>query len=163
MKNNEIKAVEVRLVTDSGNQVMKTTEAIEIANNEGLDLIVVSDGDIPVCKIGDYSKYLYDLKKKEKESKKKNKAAQIETKEIHISDSIEVHDLKTKAKMIDKFLSNKDKVRLVIRYRGRAIAHINEGGKNLENLTSYVTVPFNIDSPSKINGNQVAMVIAPKN
>lgn len=161
MKNmQEISAKEVRLVTEEGNQIIETSKAIEIAEEEGLDLIVVSNGDIPVCKLGDYNKYLYELKKKEKEAKKKNK---VETKEIYISDSIEVHDLKTKAKMIDKFLTNKDKVRLAIRYKGRAIVHINEGGKKLETLTTYISVPFKIDSPSKIMGNQVAMVIAPKN
>lgn len=162
MKNEEIKTLEVRLVTDNGNQIMKTNEAIAMAEEQGLDLIVVSNGDIPVCKIYDYSKYLYDQKKKEKETKKKNKAAQIAVKEIYISDSIEVNDLKTKARMIDKFLTNKNKVRIAIRYRGRAITRINEGGKKLEVLTSYVSVPFNIDSPSKIMGNQVAMIIAPK-
>ena len=96
MKNEEIKTLEVRLVTDNGNQIMKTNEAIAMAEEQGLDLIVVSNGDIPVCKIYDYSKYLYDQKKKEKETKKKNKAAQIAVKEIYISDSIEVYDLITK-------------------------------------------------------------------
>ena len=64
--------------------------------------------------------------------------------------------------MIDKFLSNKNKVRLVIRYRGRAITHINEGGKKLENLTKLISVPYQVDTPSKILGNQVSMIVAPK-
>ena len=163
MINNEIKAKEVRLITENGNDVIKTAEAIIMAEDEGLDLICINPNvDVPICKIGDYSKYLYEQKKKEKETKKKSKLTQVETKEIRISDSIEINDLKTNAKMIDKFLTSKNKVRLTIHYRGRAITYINEGAKKLENLTNFVSVPFIVDTPSKIMGNQVSMTIAPK-
>ena len=163
MVNEEIKAKEVRLIMEGKNDVLKLEEALKMAQEEGLDLICINTkSDIPVCKIEDYNKYLYEQKKKEKEMKKKSKMTMVETKEIRISDSIEINDLRTKAKMIDKFLSNKNKVRLVIRYRGRAIAHINEGGKKLENLTNLISVPYQVDTPSKILGNQVLMIVAPK-
>lgn len=163
MVNEEIKVKEVRVVTDGGNEVLKLKDALNKAKEEGLDLICINPNlDIPICKIGDYNKYLYEQKKKDKEKKKKAKMAKVETKEIRISDSIEINDLRTKAKMIDKFLSNKNKVRLVIRYRGRAITHINEGGKKLENLTNLISVPYQVDTPSKILGNQVSMIVAPK-
>ena len=161
--NEEIKTKEVRLVTDTSSDVISTKEALGKAEEAGLDLICVSmNGNIPVVKILDYSKYLYELKKKEKEAKKKSKATQVETKEIRIGDSIEINDLKTKAKMIDKFLTSKNKVKLTIRYKGRAIAHINEGAKKLENLTDLVTVEFAIENPAKIFGNTVSMTIMPK-
>lgn len=163
MVNEEIKAKEVRLIMEGKNDVLKLEEALKMAKEEDLDLICINTkSDIPVCKIGDYNKYLYEQKKKEKEMKKKSKMTMVETKEIRISDSIEINDLRTKAKMIDKFLSSKNKVRLVIRYRGRAITHINEGGKKLENLTKLISVPYQVDTPSKILGNQVSMIVAPK-
>ena len=163
MINNEIKSKKVRLIIGDKNEVIETCEAIKKATDEGLDLICINPNvEIPICKIGNYSKYLYEQKKKEKEAKKKSKLTKIETKEIRISDSIEINDLRTKAKMIDKFLTSKNKVKLTIRYRGRAVAYINEGIKKIENLTDLISVPFIVDTSAKIIGNQVSMIIAPK-
>ena len=161
MVNNEIKSKEIRLITENGNEILKTKEAIKRAENMGLDLICVSpNAEIPVCKIGDYSKYLYEQKKKEKENKKKQKP--VETKEIKIGDCTEINDLRTKARQIDKFLTSKNKVKLSIRYKGRSVAHINEGPAKLNTLTELITIDFIVDSPAKIVGNNVYMVIAPK-
>jgi translation initiation factor IF-3 len=160
LKNEEIKSKKVRLVMENGSTVIDTNQAIKKAYDEGLDLLCINMGDIPVVKIGDYSKYMYELSKKEKEAKKNQK--QVDVKEIRIGDSIEVNDLKTKAKLIDKFLEHKDKVKLTIRYKGRAIAHINEGAKKLDRLASFVTVPYYVEAPAKILGNQVSMTIVAK-
>ena len=163
MINQEIKAKKVLLITEDGNEEMETNKAIVLAEEEGLDLICVNtNGPIPVCKIGDYSKVLYDQKKREKEAKKKQKANQVETKEIRIGDSIEVNDLRIKARQIDKFLSDKNKVKLTIRYRGRAIAHINEGAGKLSKLTDLVSVDYEVEVPAKILGNTVSMTIIPR-
>lgn len=161
MVNNEIKSKEIRLITENGNEILKTKDAIKMAENMELDLICINpNAEVPVCKIGDYSKYLYEQKKREKENKKKQKP--IETKEIKIGDSTEINDLKTKAKQIDKFLTSKNKVKLSIRYKGRAVAHINEGPAKLNVLIELITADFIVDSPAKIVGNTVYMIIAPK-
>lgn len=162
MVNSEIKSKEVRLVTDEGANVLNTKDALKQAEEMGMDLICInSNGDIPVVRIGDYSKFLYDQKKKKKLQDKKNKLNQVETKEIRISDVIAINDLKTKAKLIDKFLTSKNKVKLTIRYRGRAIAHINEGESKLMQLVNLLSVQYKIETPAKIAGNTVSMVIEP--
>ena len=97
MVNSEIKSKEVRLVTDEGASVLNTKDALKQAEEMGMDLICINpNGDIPVVRIGDYSKFLYDQKKKKKLQDKKNKLNQVETKEIRISDVIAINDLKTK-------------------------------------------------------------------
>lgn len=161
MINNEIRSKEIRLITENGNEILKTKEAIKMAEKEGLDLICISpNAEIPVCKIGNYSKYLYEQKKKEKENKKKQK--QVEIKEIKIGDSTELNDLKTKAKQIDKFLTIGNKVKLSIRYKGRAIRMIAEGPEKLQNLMDLLTVEYIIDAPMKTAGNMVFVTIAKK-
>ncbi len=161
MVNNEIKSKEIRLITENSNEILTTKDAIKMAENMELDLICINpNAEVPVCKIGDYSKYLYEQKKREKENKKKQKP--IETKEIKIGDCTEINDLKTKAKQIDKFLTSKNKVKLSIRYKGRSVVHINEGPAKLNVLIELITADFIVDSPAKIVGNTVYMIIAPK-
>lgn len=159
--NEQIKAKTVRLIGEDGNKVIDTKDALKMAEDEDLDLICISmNGDIPVVKIGDYKKFCYDKKKAEKEAKKKVVVSEL--KEIRIGDSISTNDLKTKAKHIDRFLSNKDKVKLSIRYRGRAVSRINEGAGKLKVLMDMVTVPFAVESDCKIVANCVTTTIVPK-
>lgn len=164
MINNEIKAKEVRLVGDEekGVRVISTVEAQKLADEQGLDLICISNhGDIPVVKIGDYNKFIYEKQKKEKENKKKAKLNSQELKEIQISDSIAENDLKTKAKNIDRILKEGDKVKLSIRYKGRMARYVSEGIEKVENLEQLVTYKHKIDKPAKIEGNTVSMVVSP--
>lgn len=164
MINNEIKAKEVRLVGDEGTgaRVISTVEALRLADEQGLDLICVSDhGEIPVVKIGDYNKFIYEKQKKEKENKKKAKMNSQELKEIQISDSIAENDLKTKAKNIDRILKEGDKVKLVIKYKGRMARYVSEGVERIEALEQMVTFKHRIDKPAKIEGNTVSMVVSP--
>lgn len=162
MINTEIKARQVRLIKEDGqNEVLDTIDALKMAQEAELDLICINtNGEIPVVKIGDYKKFCYDKKKAEKEAKRKTFVP--DTKEIRIGDSIDTNDLKTKARQIDKFLTNRDKVKLTIRYRGRAISRIKEGPAKLGKLTDLVTEEYVIDVPAKIMGNSVTMTIAPK-
>lgn len=156
-----IKSEKVRLITEQGNKVISTQEAIKEAQDKELDLIILNDSvEIPICKIGDYSKYLYEQKKKEKENKKKNKP--IEVKEIKISDSTQTNDLKTKAKLIDKFLINGNKVKLSIRYKGRSIKQIKEGPQKIQNLMDFINKDYIIDTPMKTNNNIVTITICQK-
>ena len=151
----EIKSSVVNVIMEDGkiNQ-MVTKEAQKLAEEQGLDLILLNNsGDVPVVKIGDY--------KKAKESKKRQKASSQTLKEIQISDSIAEHDLEIKAKSVDRLLSEGHKVQLSIRYKGRAIAFIKGGIEKLEHLESRVTVNHKIDKAAKISGNQVTMMISP--
>lgn len=157
----DIKSEKVRIVTEQGSKVVKTKDAMKEAQDKELDLIVLNDSvEIPICKIGDYSKYLYDQKKKEKENKKKNKP--IEVKEIKISDSTQTNDLKTKAKLIDKFLMNGNKVKISIRYKGRSIKQIKEGPQKIQNLMDFINNDYIIDTPMKTNNNIVTITIFQK-
>ena len=164
MVNNEFKSERVRLINSDGKglQEMTLREAMEIASKDDLDVICVNSKDeIPVVKIGDYGKFLYEKQKKEKDNKKKAKLNQQDTKEVHISDVIAEHDLAIKAKTVDRLLRGGDKVRLVIRYKGRSLRFINEGPTKLQVLESKVTEGHKIESVPKIEGNRVTMVISP--
>lgn len=159
--NEQIKAKKVRLIEEEGNKVISTRDALKKARDNEMDLICIStSGDIPVVKIGDFKKFCYEKKKAEKEAKKKMVIAEL--KEIRIGDSISENDLKTKAKHIDRFLSDKDKVKLSIRYRGRAISRINEGASKLKVLMDMISVPYIVESDCKIVANCVTTTIAPK-
>lgn len=162
--NNEIDAANVKLVKEDGTgvEIIPTSEALSMAEERGEDLICISNsGDIPVVKIEDYNKYMYNIKRKAKDKQKKQKSC--DTKEIVISDVIAEHDLDVKAKHIDKMLNDGDKVLLTIRYKGRAVKFIDEGPDKLYHLAEKVTAPYKIEKKPKINGNTVSMMISAKN
>ena len=120
--NNRIRAKEVRLIDESGNQigVVSLEKALNLSKEKNLDLIqVTAKVDPPVCKIGDYGKYLYQLKKKESSSKQKKS----ETKGIRLSFKISEHDMQTRMKQAEKFLKKGDKIKIELRLRGREKAH----------------------------------------
>ena len=115
MVNNEIKAKEVRLVNNDtkGITQMSTEEALKLADEQGLDLICISEKDeVPVVKIGNYKKFLYEKQKKDKENKKKARLSSQETKEIQISDVIAEHDLEIKANSADRIIKEGNKINL---------------------------------------------------
>ena len=139
---------------------MSTDEALSIARSDEMDLVQVSSkGSLAICKIMDYNKFLYEQKKKEKST---NKAKQ-ETKEIRLSDTIAENDIKTKAKNVSRMLHDGDKVRVVIIYKGRQISFIRRGIEKLNNFDTYIEAAHSIDRESRIEGNRVFMVLAPKN
>lgn len=106
----------------------------------------------------DYEKWVYEQKKKEKANKKPKQ----QTKEVKFGDATQENDLRTKAKTIDRILSDGDRVRVEIMYRGRQIAYISRGMEKMETLKSYITESYVVDKPAKIEGNKVFMVLAPK-
>jgi translation initiation factor IF-3 len=124
--NTDIKFNTVRLVGMGEPQVLTFFEAFNIARNEGKDLILISEnGDTPIVRIEEYTKFLFNLEKKEKEQKKKS--AQTETHEIKLSCEIADHDLNTKAKKAAEFLEDGDKVKVVIQLKGRQNTHADRG------------------------------------
>lgn len=164
MVNFEIKAEYVAVVSDEhdGIKKMKLTDAVALADEAGEDVILLnSKGEVPVVKIGDYGKFLYEKQKKEKDNKKKARLNSQELKEIHISDVIAQHDLEIKAKNTDRMLLDGNKVMLVIRYKGRAIRFINEGPSKLAQLEKLITTEHRIEKTPKIEGNRVYMILTP--
>lgn len=155
MINQEIIAKEVRLVgEESGARVIKLEEALALAEEQELDLICInSNSDVPIVKIGDYQQYCYELKKKQKDNQKKSKQKAQETKEIQLSDAIAEHDIKVKAKKVDKFLKNGDKVKIRIRFKSRRLQLEELANSKIQSLLDNLAVDFKFDSPvKKVNG-----------
>lgn len=126
--NENICDKEVRLIGRSGETlgIMSALEANKVAEEQGLDLVKIApNATPPVCKIMDYSKYLYEQKKRQKEAKKKQKV--IEVKEIRMTPKIDDNDFATKLKAARKFLEAGDKVKVSVRFRGREVVHANIG------------------------------------
>ncbi|AHM56184.1 translation initiation factor IF-3 [Peptoclostridium acidaminophilum DSM 3953] len=162
--NEQIRDKEVRLISDTGEQlgIVATKEAQRIANEKNLDLVKVSPGaKPPVCKLIDYGKYKYELAKKEKESKKHQKIITI--KEIRLRPRIEGHDLETKAKMAAKFLEKGDKVKVVVRFRGRELGHREHGLEIVEKFAEMLSDFGVYESKPKFEGNNLVAVLEPKN
>ena len=125
MINEQIRDKEVRVIGEDGEQlgIMSSKEAMKLAEDAGLDLVKIAPtAKPPVCKIVDYGKYRYELARKEKEAKKKQKV--IEVKEIRLSPNIDTNDLNTKINAAKKFLAKGDRVKVTLRFRGREMAHM---------------------------------------
>ena len=127
MINEQIRDREVRLIGEDGQVVgiMSSKEALKIAKEAELDLVKIApQAKPPVCKIVDYGKYRYEMARKEKEAKKKQKTMEI--KEVRFSPNIDTNDLNTKINMARKFISHGDKVKVTLRFRGRELAHVEQ-------------------------------------
>ena len=166
MVNNEINAEVVNLVDNEKGGVtqMKLSEALKIAEEAELDLICIDNRkEVPTVKLGNYSKYLYEKQKREKENKKKARVSQQKLKEIQIRDFTAEHDICVKAKQVDRIINEGDKVRLLIKYTGKMIRSVGDGPDRLRHLVSKLESKFIIDRDIKIEGNTVSMIVAPNN
>jgi len=162
--NEFIRAKQVRLIGQNGDQLgIKTkSEALDMAKNANLDLVLVAPtAKPPVCRIMDFGKYRYEQQKKEREARKKQKV--INVKEIRLSPTIEEHDFNTKLRSAVKFLSSGDKVKVSIRFRGRAITHSNLGRKVLERLAEECKEVGSIEAKPKMEGRSMFLILAPMN
>nr|WP_232796195.1 translation initiation factor IF-3 [Staphylococcus canis] len=162
--NEKIRAKELRLIGQNGDQigVKSKREALEMADRIGLDVVIVApNAKPPVARIMDYGKYKYEQQKKEKEMKKKQKV--INVKEIRLSPTIEEHDFNTKLKNGRKFLSKGDKVKVSIRFRGRAITHKEIGQRVLEKFAEECKDLATIEQKPKMEGRQMFLMLAPIN
>jgi translation initiation factor IF-3 len=161
--NEKIRAREVRLIGEHGEQVgiMSAKEAQMMAREEDLDLVMVStNAKPPVCKIIDYGKYRYELARKEKEAKKKQKV--VDVKEIRLSPNIEGNDLNTKMNNARKFLAKGNKVKITLRFRGREMAHITQSRHILDDIAKSLEDVATVEKPSKQEGRSISMVLAEK-
>ena len=131
--NEQIDAKEIRVIGADGEQlgIMSTDQALRMAYNDGLDLVMMTgSANPPVCKIMNFGKFRFEREKKEKEAKKKQQV--VELKEIQLSCRIETHDFETKLKHAHKFLSSGNKVRVVLRFKGREMSHQDLGAEIME-------------------------------
>jgi len=141
--------------------IMPTPKALELANEKKLDLVNISpNANPPVCKILDYGKYRYELQKKEKEAKKKQKTTQV--KEIRLSTFIEEHDIQVKAKTAAKFLSDGDKVKVGLRFRGRERDYAAKGMDVMNAFAEAVSEVGIIEKKPVFEGRSLTMVLGPK-
>ena len=162
--NENIRAREVRLIDSNGDQlgVKSRNEALDIAATRNLDLVLVApNAKPPVCRIMDYGKYRFEQQKKEKEARKKQKV--INVKEIRLSPGIEEHDFNTKLRNARKFLEKGDKVKVSIRFRGRAITHKDLGRKVLEQMAEECKDLSTVEQKPKMEGRSMFLMLAPIN
>ena len=164
MINEEIRAKEVRVVSAEGEQlgVMTREEALALAEEKKLDLVCIAPKAAPpVCKILDYGKYKYELQKREKEAKKKQKTTQV--KEIRLSTFIEDHDIMVKAKTGAKFLKDGDKLKVSLRFRGREKDYVARGMEVMNKFAEAVSDVSDIDKKPNFEGRSLTMILTPKN
>lgn len=161
--NGDIKDKEVRVISDTGEQlgIMSSKDALKLAEAKGVDLVKIApQAKPPVVKIMDYSKYRYEQSKREKENRKKQKT--VETKEIRLSINIDIGDFNTKVNQARKFLSKGDKVKVSIRLRGREMAHADLAENNCIRFAEELAEEANVDKKPKLEGRQVLMFLSPK-
>ena len=161
--NEMIRVREVRLIDDEGNQkgIVPTLEALKLAKEKDLDLVEVSpNANPPVCKILDYGKYRFEQEKKLRESKKNQKVLKL--KEIRMQPKIGPGDLDTKAKHVQEFLEEGDKVKVTIRFRGRELAHTELGYDVLNEVLKRLTSAYVVEKAPAMDGKTMSMTISAK-
>jgi translation initiation factor IF-3 len=163
MINEQIRDREIRLIGPNGDQlgIMSAREAMKQAREAELDLVKIApNAKPPVCKIIDYGKYRYELARKEKEAKKKQKT--IEVKEVRLSPNIDTNDLNTKVNQARKFLSKGDKVKVALRFRGREMAHVNASKGILDEFAEKLSDIAVVDKAPKLEGRNMVMFLTEK-
>ena len=163
MINEQIRDREVRLIGPDGEQigVVSSREAQKIADEAGLDLVKIApNAKPPVCKVIDYGKYRYELARKEKDAKKKQKT--VELKEIRLSPNIDTNDLNTKMNAAKKFLAKGNKVKITLRFRGREMAHMSSSKHILDDIAENLSDVAVVEKAPKIEGRSIGMVLVEK-
>ena len=158
-----IRVREVRLIDDEGNQkgIVPTVEALKLAKEKDLDLVEVSpNANPPVCKILDYGKYRFEQEKKLRDAKKNQKVLKL--KEIRMQPKIGSGDLDTKAKHVQEFLNEGDKVKVTIRFRGRELAHTDLGYDVLQEVLKRLTSAYVVEKAPAMDGKTMSMTISAK-
>ena len=161
--NEEIQAPEVRLISETGEQlgIMSSAEALEKAEEMEIDLVMISpQAKPPVCKLMDYGKFRFEQAKKEKEARKNQHV--IEIKEIRMSPGIDDNDFNTKLKNGQKFLQGGDRLKVTIRFRGREMAHTKIGEELLMRFAQQSSEYATMDKNPKLEGRNMSMFLSPK-
>lgn len=161
--NEQIRDKEIRLIGESGEQlgIMSSREALKLAEEAGLDLVKIAPtAKPPVCKIVDYGKYRYELARKEKDAKRKQKV--IEVKEIRMSPNIDTNDLNTKVGAARKFLEKGNRVKVTLRFRGREMAHMSTSKHILDNFAQMLSDIAVVEKMPKVEGRSMIMFLTVK-
>jgi translation initiation factor IF-3 len=161
--NEEIRDKELRVIDSDGTQlgIMSLDDAMNLAIEKKLDLVnIAPTAKPPVCKILDYGKYRYELQKKEKEAKKKQKITQV--KEIRLSTFIEEHDLAVKANNAVKFLKEGDKVKVSLRFKGREKDYASKGQAVMARFVEAISENGVMEKKPEFEGRSLIMILAPK-
>lgn len=162
-KNHEILTPRVRLIGGSGEQVgiLPTREALQMAEEAGLDLVEVSPtAEPPVCRIMDYGKFVYEQHKKTHAAKRKQK--QIEIKEVKFRPGTEDGDYAVKLRNLTRFLTEGDKAKITLRFRGRELLHMELGREMLKRIQADLGELAVVESFPRLEGKQMVMLLAPK-
>ena len=160
--NERIRALDVQVIgSDGGNLgAMPLNKAIELAKQEGLDLIEISpNANPPVCKIMDMGKYKYDLQKKANQAKKKQKTVSL--KEIKLRPGTEIHDYNFKIKNAKKFITKGDKVKFTVKFKGREMQHVDLGRDLMKRIIDDTKDISKVETHPKFEGRQMIMIIQP--
>lgn len=163
MINEQIRDKEVRVVSENGDQlgVMSARDAMKLAQEAELDLVKIAPkAQPPVCKIIDYGKYKYELTRREKEAKKKQKT--VEVKEVRLSPNIDSNDLNTKINNAKKFIAKGNKVKVTLRFRGREMAHVQQSKHILDDFAAQLEDVASVEKPAKLEGRNMSMVLTVK-
>ncbi len=163
MINEQIRDKEVRVIGEDGEQlgIMSSRDAMKRAEEAGLDLVKIAPtAKPPVCKIVDYGKYRYELARKEKEARKKQRT--IEVKEIRLSPNIDTNDLNTKINAARKFLSKGDRVKITLRFRGREMAHMANSKHILDDFAQALSDICVMEKAPKVEGRAMTMFLTEK-
>jgi translation initiation factor IF-3 len=150
-------------VDDAGEQlgIVPLRRALELATEKGLDLVnVAPQARPPVCKIMDYGRFKFEQSKRERESRKKQHVVTV--KEVQLRPQIEEHDYQVKLRNAIKFLQEKNKVRVVVRFRGREITHPQLGQVLCDRMLAEVSELANVEKPAKVEGRNMTMILTPK-
>jgi translation initiation factor IF-3 len=161
--NERIRVREVRVIDDNGQQlgIMSPQQALAIARSKGLDLVEVSaTANPPVCRIMDYGRYQYLEQKRARQAKKHQRT--IEVKEIKFRPKVDEHDYQFKRRHIERFLTEGDKVKATVFFRGRELAHPEIGKRILDRLVEEVSELGVVEVPPRLEGNTMHMILAPR-
>lgn len=160
--NEEINLKEIRVIGSDGETlgIMSSEKALDLAYDQGMDLVMMSaQANPPVCKIMDYGKFCFERDKRAKEAKKKQQV--VELKEIQLSCRIDTHDFETKVKHALRFLGDGNKVRVVMKFKGREMSHMNIGKEVLEKFEAACAEAGTVDKKPVLDGRFMSMVISP--
>lgn len=159
--NGQIHAREVRVVSDGGSEVMPTRQALDLARQQGVDLVEISpNAQPPVCRIIDYSKFLYQQKKRQKEMKQKQ--VKVEVKEIRFGPQTDDHDYQFKLKHAKEFLEEGNKVRAYVFFRGRSILFKEQGEVLLLRFANDLEEFAKVEQLPRLEGKKMFLFLAPK-
>ena len=163
MINEEIRDAEVRVIDETGTMlgILPIEEALRLADEKNLDLVNVSpNANPPVCKILDYGKYRYEIQKREKDAKKRQKVTEV--KEVRLSTFIEEHDIQVKAKAASKFLQEGNRVKVSLRLRGRERDYANHAIEVMNDFAESLKEICTVDKKPKFEGRGINMFLSPR-